>query len=61
MKISEVVYEEQLLPEKMHNNELPQTSTKIFYQSLKDNQITFNNLVSNNNDFNEKIYSQTLD
>lgn len=47
MKISEVVYEEQI-PETakaIENSELPHTLTKKFYQSLKDNQTTSSEII----------------
>lgn len=68
MKISEVVYEHKQFPqinEDNEDNEASQTCTQTFYKSLKENQVSFSNILPNNknndNDFKEMVFSPELE
>lgn len=61
MKVSEVVYE-YLQPNQINEASLgsPQSTTRIFYQSLKNNQVPFISMLPKNNSNHNQIYNPTL-
>lgn len=61
MNVSEVVYE-YLQPTQINEPSLrsPQSTTRIFYQSLKNNQVPFINMFSKNGTNHNQIYNPML-